>query len=214
MFDTDASLISRRLSKRDDDADADRISILLDPMHDHLTGAIFRVSASGVQDDSVLHNDSWTDGSWDAVWTSAVSADAQGWSAELRIPLSQLRFASSAEQTWGINVERYIRLKNERAWLELVPKKENGTASRVAHLGGLDGVRPKRHLELLPYSAARAELVAPARSGNPFNDGSRSFASAGMDLKWGLTSNLTLNGTLNPDFGQVEVDPAVVNRSA
>ena len=81
MFDKEPALVARRLSKRDDDADADRISILIDPMHDHLTGAIFRVSAAGVQDDSVLHNDTWTDGSWDAVWNSAVSADDQGWSA-------------------------------------------------------------------------------------------------------------------------------------
>jgi hypothetical protein len=214
MFDREPSLISRRLSKRDDDADADRISILLDPMHDHLTGAIFRVSASGVQDDSVLHNDTWTDGSWDAVWTSAVSTDAEGWSAELRIPLSQLRFPPNAEQTWGVNVERYIRRKNETDWLELVPKKESGNASRMAHLSGLNGVRPKRTVELLPYSAARTEFVAPDRADNPFNDGARSYAAAGMDLKWGLTSNLTLNGTFNPDFGQVEVDPAVVNLSA
>src|SRR5262245_5361153 len=133
MFDKDAALISRRLSKRDDDADADRISIYLDPMHDHLTGAVFRVSASGVQDDSVLYNDTWSDGSWDAVWNSAVSADGQGWSAELRIPFSQLRFASGDHQTWGLNVERFIRRKNETAWLELVPKKESGTVSRMAH---------------------------------------------------------------------------------
>jgi hypothetical protein len=214
MFDKDAQEISRRLSKRDDDADADRISIYLDPMHDHLTGAVFRVSASGVQDDSVLYNDTWSDGAWDAVWHSAVSADDQGWSAELRIPFSQLRFAAGDHQTWGLNVERFIRRKNETDWLELVPKKESGTVSRMAHLSGLDGIRPKRVLELLPYTAARSEFVQPPTSGNPFNDGSRTFASAGLDLKWGVTSNLTLNGTLNPDFGQVEVDPAVVNLSA
>ena len=214
MFDKDPGLISRRLSKRDDDADADRISIYLDPMHDHLTGAVFRVSASGVQDDSVLYNDTWSDGAWDAVWHSAVSADDQGWSAELRIPFSQLRFASGDYQTWGLNVERFIRRKNETAWLELVPKKENGTVSRMAHLSGLDGIRPKRALELLPYTAARSEFVQPQSGDNPFNDGVRGFASAGLDLKWGVTSNLTLNGTFNPDFGQVEVDPAVVNLTA
>jgi hypothetical protein len=214
MFDREPALVTRRLSKRDDDADADRISIYLDPMHDHLTGAIFRVSAAGVQRDQILYNDTWNDQTWDAVWNAAVSVDEQGWSAELRIPLSQLRFPVGDRQTWGINVERFIRRKNETDWLELVPKKESGTASRMAHMSGLDGVRPSRHLELLPYTAARTEFVQPASSGNPFNDGSRAFASAGLDLKWGLTSNLTLDGTLNPDFGQVEVDPAVVNLSA
>ena len=214
MFDKEPALVSRRLSKRDDEADADRISIYLDPMHDHLTGAIFRVSAAGVQRDQVLFNDTWNDQTWDAVWNAAVSVDEQGWSAELRIPLSQLRFPVGEHQMWGVNVERFIRRKNETDWLELVPKKENGTASRMAHLTGIDGVRPTRHLELLPYTAARTEFIQPARAGNPFNDGSRAFASAGLDLKWGLTSNLTLDGAFNPDFGQVEVDPAVVNLSA
>ena len=95
---------------------------------------------------------------------------------------------------------RFIRRKNERAWLELVPKNESGRASRMAHLTGLDGLRPKRHLALLPYTAARAEFVQPARVGNPFNDGSRAFMAAGVDLKWGVTSNLTLDGTVNPGF--------------
>ena len=214
MFDREAVLISRRLSSRDDDSDADTLEIYLDPMHDHQTGARFRISASGVQHDAILHNDTWNDSSWDGVWHSAVSVDDEGWSAELRIPLSQLRFAFGERQIWGLNAMRYIRRKNERAWLELVPKNENGVASRMAHLTGLDGLRPKRHLALLPYTAARAEFVQPARVGNPFNDGSRAFAAAGMDVKWGVTSNLTLDGTVNPDFGQVEVDPAVVNLSA
>ena len=213
MFDSQPSLVSRRLSKRDDDADADRISVYLDPMHDHLTGAIFRVSAAGVQRDQVLFNDTWNDQTWDAVWTSAVAVNQDGWEAEIRIPFSQLRFAVGERQTWGINVERFIRRKNETDWLELVPKKESGTASRMAHLEGIDGVHPKRNLELLPYTAARTEIVAPD-AGDPYNDGARAFAGAGLDLKWGLSSSLTLDGTMNPDFGQVEVDPAVVNLSA
>src|SRR5262245_32827952 len=214
MLDSDARQLSRRLSKRDDEPDADRISIYLDPMHDHQTGFMFRVSAAGVQKDQIAINNTCTDTTWDAVWNSAVTIDTQGWSAELRIPLSQLRFPDGDQQTWGLNVDRYIQRKNETDWLELVKKNESGLASRMAHLIGLNGVSPKRHLELLPYSAARNEFIAPARPGNPFNDGSRAFASAGLDLKYGLTSNLTLNGAINPDFGQVEVDPAVVNLSA
>jgi hypothetical protein len=215
LFDRQATEIGRRLSTRDDnDDDADRLTLYLDPMHDHLTGVMFRVSASNVQTDAVLFNDTWDDWSWNAVWDSEVSVDGDGWSVEIRIPLSQLRFTSADRQTWGINVERYIRRRNEESWLELVPKKETGRASRMVHLTALDGLKPSRRLELLPYTAGRAEYVAPASSFNPFNDGSRVFASAGLDMKYGLTSNLTIDATVNPDFGQVEVDPAVVNLSA
>ena len=177
MFDSQASLISGRLSSRDQDADADWVTIFLDPMHDHKTGVQFRVSASNVQADNVIFNDQWDDSTWDAVWQSATSIDADGWSAEIRIPLSQLRFPSAARQIWGINAARFIRRKNEVSWLELTRKTESGLASRMAHLDGLDGINPKRHLELSPYAAAREELVAPASVGNPFNDGSRAFAA-------------------------------------
>src|SRR5688572_11997316 len=214
MFDSEPARITRRLSTRDNSADADVLSLYLDPMHDKLTGAIFRVSAANVQQDQVLYNDTWTDGTWDAVWESAVSIDETGWSAEIRIPLSQLRFPGGDQQTWGVNVERHIRRKNESAWLEMVPKSQSGLASRMRNLTGLDGLRPTKRLELLPYAAARNEFIAPRRAGNPFNDGSRGFASAGLDMKWGVSSNLTLNATVNPDFGQVEVDPAVVNLTA
>ena len=213
MFDDDPKQISRRKSTRDGDADADWIAVYLDPIHDHLTGVQFRVTASNVQRDTVVYNDTWQDSTWDAVWESAVSVDDRGWSAEFRIPLSQLRFPAADRQTWGVNVQRFVRRKNETTWLELVKKSESGLASRMGHLEGLDGLRPRRHVELLPYTAGRNEFIAPA-AGNPFNDGSRPFGSAGMDVKWGITSNLTLDGSFNPDFGQVEVDPAVVNLTA
>ena len=109
MHDRQPDLIARRLARRDNSADADLLSIYLDPMHDHLTGAVFRVSASNVQQDATLYNDSWTDGSWDAVWDSAVTVDEGGWSVEMRIPLSQLRVPFADQHTWGVNVQRYIR---------------------------------------------------------------------------------------------------------
>jgi hypothetical protein len=214
LFDAEAHLIARRLSRRDNSADADLLSVYLDPMHDRLTGAVFRVSASNVQQDSVLYNDSWQDGSWDAVWNSEVTVDDNGWSVEMRIPLSQLRFPPGERHTWGVNIERFIRRKNEYAWLRMVPKNESGIASKMVELTGLDGIRPRRNLELLPYTAARAEFIKPGRPGNPFNDGSRAFGAGGVDVKWAVTSNLRLNATANPDFGQVEVDPAVVNLTA
>jgi hypothetical protein len=214
MFDTDATHIVRRMSSRDDFADADSIGFYLDPLHDHLTGALFRLSAANVQQDAVIYNDTWTDGSWDAVWESAVAVDDTGWTAEIRIPLSQLRFAPGDRQVWGVNVERTIRRNNESSWLAMVPKAENGMASRMIDLAGLDGLKPSRRLELLPYAAARGEFIMPQHTNDPFNDGARAFGAAGLDMKWGLTSNLTINATVNPDFGQVEVDPAVVNLTA
>jgi Domain of unknown function (DUF5916)/Carbohydrate family 9 binding domain-like len=213
LFDREPQRVVRRLSTRDSDADADRVTLYLDPMHDRLTGAIFRVSAANVQKDAILYNDSWQDTSWDAVWQSQVASDDQGWTVEMRIPLSQLRFPRADHQTWGVNVERFIQRKNEYAWLEMVPKNQTGIASRMLNLAGFDGLSPTRHLELLPYTAARQEFITPA-AGSPFNDGARAFGAAGLDLKWGVTSNLTVNATANPDFGQVEVDPAVVNLTA
>jgi len=142
MFDSQPSLVSRRLSKRDDDADADRISVYLDPMHDHLTGAIFRVSAAGVQRDQVLFNDTWNDQTWDAVWTSAVAVNQDGWEAEIRIPFSQLRFAVGERQTWGINVERFIRRKNETAqWMAWDRDFNFMQVSQAGHLKGVESIR-------------------------------------------------------------------------
>ncbi len=213
MYDSTAARIVRRLSRRDDLIDVDRITIYLDPRLDHLTGAAFDVTAAGSVSDAIIYNDSWTDTSWDAVWEAAVSVDAEGWTAELRVPFSQLRFSTANVEAWGINVSRFIVRKNEEDWLELVPKKETGLASRMAHLVGIRDIKPPRRLELLPYTVGRAEFIGP-RVGDPFNDGSRLFAGTGLDMKYGLTSAFTLAATVNPDFGQVEVDPAVVNLTA
>jgi len=214
MDDSTATRIARQLARRDQDAEADMFIVYLDPHHDHLTGAVFGVSAAGVQSDAVLYNDTWRDQSWDAVWTSAVKIDERGWAAEMRIPFSQLRFARAEHHTFGINASRYIQRKKEEDWLVEVPKTENGLASRMAHLDGLDGVSSRHTLELLPYTVARSEFIAPNPPNNPFNDGSRLFGGTGLDLKYRVSSNMSLDGTINPDFGQVEVDPAVVNLTA
>ena len=211
LYDREPGRINRRLARRDDDVEADSLRVYLDPRHDHRSGVIFELSAAGVQSDAVLFNDSWDDSSWDGVWESAVAVDAEGWTAEIKIPLSELRFPAGDQQTWGFNVTRFIQRKNESDWLELVPKKESGLASRMAHLTGLDGLRPRPHLALLPYTVSKGEFIAPTSSFDPFNDGSRMSGAAGLDVKVGVNGSLVLDGTINPDFGQVEVDPAVVN---
>jgi hypothetical protein len=214
LFDKEPKRIVSRLSRRDDYADGDTITIELSPYHDGLTGALFQVSAGGVQRDAIISNDVFTDYSWEGVWESAVRIDDSGWSAEIRIPFSQLRFPASSSHVWGINAARFIHRKNESVWLHLVNKKDSGTASRMDDLDGIDGLEAHRHLELMPYIVGRSEFIKPASPHDPFNDGSRQSGTGGVDIKYGLSSNFTLDATINPDFGQVEVDPAVVNLSA
>ena len=216
LFDREPGKISRRLTRRDADSSgvADTIIIGLDPHHDHLTGALFAVTAAGSLRDGVLFNDSDEDDSWDGVWEAAVTIDDQGWTAEIRIPFSQLRFPASDHQTWGFNLVRTITRTNEEDWWALAPKKDSAIISRSGHLTDLDGVRGRRHLDLLPYATAKGEANNTVEPGNPFTDGHTLTGSLGLDVKWGVSSNVTVDATANPDFGQVEVDPAVVNLSA
>ena len=216
MHDRDAARIARKLSRRDDDAEtlADTIWVAFDPLYDGLTGSAFGVSAAGALNDAVLYNDTGQDGSWDAVWEAEVSVDDAGWTAEMRIPFSQLRFRQAERQTWGLNIVRRIQRHNESDWWVPVPKTEGAFVSKMGTLTGLDGIPSRRHLDVLPYATTRAEKSETAATGDPFDDGSRLFGGGGVDVKWGVTSNLTVDGTVNPDFGQVEVDPAVVNLSA
>jgi hypothetical protein len=214
LHDSAPQRISRQLSRRDVPPEADSFALLLDPQHDHRTGVLLEVSAAGVQRDAALYDDNYEDVTWDAVFESAVTRDEGGWSLEIRIPLSQLRFPSLAGHAWGVNARRVVHRKNESSWLELVPKNEGGLVSRMAHLEGIAGIRPGRHLELLPYARAQAEYVEPRAPGDPWNDGSSYSAGAGLDLEYGLGTGMTLVGAFNPDFGQVEVDPAVVNLTA
>jgi hypothetical protein len=214
LFDKQPNQIVTRLSRRDDDPDADRVTFYVDALHDHLTGAAFEVSAAGAQRDMIISNDTNRDGSWDAVWDAAVSVNDEGWNVEMRIPLSQLRFLKSDHQTWGFNIERVIYRKNEHDWLELVPKKENKLASRMADLTDIDGIEPHSAIEVTPYTVFRSEFVKPPVTGNPFNDGSQYSGTTGFDVKVPVRSNVILNATVNPDFGQVEIDPAVVNLGA
>jgi hypothetical protein len=211
LRDSTPAAIVRQLSRRDAAVEADAFVLYLDPHHDGLTGAQFGVSAAGVQRDALIYNDSFLDSTWDAVWESAVAVDEGGWAVEMRIPLSQLRFPRLERYTWGINVQRIIHRRAESDWLRLVRKTDAGLASKMAALEGIVGIDPPSTLEWLPYATTRAEFLEPNPPGTPFNDGSRLFASAGLDLKYGVASNLALTATINPDFGQVEVDPAVVN---
>ena len=215
MYDDDPAGIVGRLGRRDAYTSSDLFQVNVDSYHDHRTTFEFRVNPAGVKGDGISTNDDGgTDDSWDPVWDVATSVDDSGWTAELRIPFSQLRFAGVEHPVWGINFVRNIFRKNEMVVWSWAPNTEEGWASHFGHLRGLANIPAPRRLEVLPYTVARSAFVEGADPTDPFHDGSTFSGTAGLDLKYGLTSNITLDATVNPDFGQVEADPAVVNLSA
>ncbi|MGI8497887.1 MAG: DUF5916 domain-containing protein [Gemmatimonadaceae bacterium] len=213
MCERDPRRLRASLTRRDGDSPSDLLTIALDSYHDHQTAMLFSVNPLGVRSDALAGGDqSIGDDSWDPVWQAAVTIGSSGWTAEIRIPLSQLRFPARAVQLWGINIFRLRSAANERDALALVRQNEKGFASRFAHLVGIRDIPAPRRMELMPY--ARAQIDAHhALPGDPFFDGTASEERIGLDLKYGVTSNLTLDATVNPDFGQVEADPAQLNLS-
>jgi len=212
LYDDHADSIVARLGRRDAGTNSDRLTVYVDSYHDRRSGFYFGVNAAGTLNDGTLYNDDWNDDSWDGVWEAKVTRDASGWTAEVRIPYSQLRFLRQSQYVWGINFRREIARKNEVDYIVYTPKNGSGFVSRFVDLVGIERITPPRRIELLPYVTSRAEF-SPHGAGDPFNDGSRLTPGLGADAKIGLGSNLTLNASVNPDFGQVEVDPAVVNLS-
>jgi len=213
MHDQDARKIRARLVRRDQDLDSDFFVLFLDSYHDHLTSWLFRINPAGSVNDAAVNASNVQDHSWDGVWHVHTSIDSAGWTAEIELPLSQLHYATGGDGVWGVQLRRWIYRKQELDEFAHVPKKEQYSTARFGHLTGLQGLRSPRHFELLPYARVRGEF-RHAAPGDPFHDGSNQFSATGLDLKYGVTSNLTLNATVNPDFGEVEVDPAVVNLSA
>jgi hypothetical protein len=204
--------VTTRLGRRDMGMSAsDWLTIIFDSYHDHRTAFGFEVNPSGVRRDQTRTEQN-EDDSWDPVWEVATSIDDDGWTAEIRIPFSQLRFNPGAEQVWGLQVERQIARLREFSVFSFTPTTQPGGIPRFGHLQGLRDLRTGKRLELLPYTVARAESID--RRGNPFRTKEEYGVDAGLDLKYRVTSDLTLDMTVNPDFGQVEVDPARVNLTA
>lgn len=187
---------------------SDKLVVILDPYHNHIDEALFEVNPSGVRGESFNG-----DPSWDPVWEAAAAVDSAGWSAELRIPYSQLRFSRAEQQTWGLQVLRLTDRLNERAMWSFRRRNEDSGPGFFGHLEGLQIVQQPRRLELLPYVLSRQQN-ARAEAGNPFGASDGISMRVGADAKVNLTTNLTLDATVNPDFGQVEVDPATLNLSA
>jgi hypothetical protein len=186
----------------------DKIIVMLDPYHNHIDQAWFEVNPAGAKGDQFNG-----DPSWDPIWQSAAHVDSLGWTAEMRIPYSQLRFSRDTAQTWGMQIWRYSDRNNEKDMWAFWRANEAGGPAFFGHLAGLRiGDRP-RQFELLPYVLA-GEQFKFAQPNDPYHNSSEHKVQAGLDLKYLLTSNLTLDATVNPDFGQVEVDPATINLSA
>ncbi|HEU4681174.1 MAG TPA: DUF5916 domain-containing protein, partial [Gemmatimonadales bacterium] len=212
LYDRNPDSVMAQLARRDRIVSADRFIVFLDSYYDRRTGFFFGINAAGTLYDGTLYNDDWESDTWDGVWQGSAVRDSLGWTAELRIPYSQLRFQRQKAHRWGINFKREIARRNERDYLVRTPSNGSGFVSRFADLVGIEEVSPPPRLEILPYATTRAEYLSH-EAADPFNDGSRLGAGVGGDLKLGIGSNLTLDATVNPDFGQVEVDPAVVNLS-
>ena len=234
LFDTAPDSLIAPLGRRDYDGFADWAHVLVDSYFDRRTAFHFAVTPSGTRRDGLISNDAeWNeDTSWDAIWDVATSRDSLGWSAEFRIPLTQLRFdrcrtaattpvlsrptdagasaASPSGCAWGLQFIRDIARRNERSvWAPIAPDA-GGYVSLFGTLGGIDGVRAPRRLELVPYTVAQVTR-APLDAENPFAARTAVASTLGADLGVGITSKLTLTATINPDFGQVEADPSEVN---
>jgi hypothetical protein len=212
MQDSAPDSIVARTSRRDVTGNEDFFALAIDSYHDHRSGYFFGLSAGGTIIDGVCYNDDWTDDTWDGVWEGRVGRTHQGWTAEMRIPFSQLRFQSKEKYVWGINFRRDISRHNEQTFLVYTPKASSGFVSRFPDLVGIEHIRPARRVEMLPYVRTKAEYTHPDAD-DPFHKKSKYSPDIGLDVKTGLGNNLTLDMTVNPDFGQVEVDPAVVNLS-
>ncbi|HZJ02048.1 MAG TPA: DUF5916 domain-containing protein [Gemmatimonadaceae bacterium] len=211
MFDTMGGKgVVTRLLRRDalSETDSDIFQVTFDSYHDHSSRYNFFLNPSGAKRDGT------GDPTWDPVWEGKAQIDSAGWTAELRIPFSQLNFSRDVDQTWGVQVIRFVHRLNERTHFAWWPNNEVGGPQRYGHLQGIKIAERPRGMELLPYTVGRNRRIRPPDPSNPFTKNSDTDYRLGGDLKYRLTSNLTLNATFNPDFGQVEVDPAVVNLSA
>jgi len=205
-LDDDPAGIVANSGRRDNPNESDVIYFAFDSRHDHMSSFVFGVTASGTQVDVTLSQDSNDDSSWDSVWRSEVKVGKKGWSGELKLPFTLFRFVSKDQMVWGLEIQRKIpRLHEEILWMPL-HRGEPGLVSRSGHLAGLDGIGASRTREWTPYFAASLHSAPGEEEKNLFR--------AGADFKIGISSHVTLDATVNPDFGQVEADPAELNLTA
>lgn len=210
MYDPHPDSIMHALSRRDVRGPSDQVKVLIDSYDDKRSGFEFAVNPDGVKRDFSMSNDGNEDGSWNGIWDVATVVDSLGWTAEFRIPMSQLRYAAAENHTFGFGVWRDIERYRERVSWPLWSPTRNGIVSQLGRLTGITGITSARRLEVSPYMVTKNVQRTLQNSGY----GRDQQVTAGGDLKFGITPNVTLDATVNPDFGQVEADPAVVNLTA
>jgi len=212
-YDSAPDSIAGQLTRRDTESYSDAVHVIIDSYFDKRTAFHFGVNPVGVKLDIYRFDDTQEDASWDAVWDVATRIDSEGWTAEFRIPYSQLRFGNHDDQTWGINFAREIARRREVVTWAPIRQSDAALVSKFGQLRGLRGLGSPIRMELRPFTLGRL-THAPGDKNNPFYSSNDFFSSGGLDLKFGVTNDLTLDVTVNPDFGQVEADPAQVNLSA
>ena len=212
-FDPEPDRIVGFLTRRDADSSSDWVHVLIDSYHDRRTAYQFGVNPVGVKQDSYWYNDNNNDDSWDAVWDVVARRDTEGWCAEFRIPFSQLRFSGDSDGRLGFAVMRNVARLNETTTWPLLSKNASGFVSSFGDLTGVTRGQAAKRLELVPYVVGEIGTT-PLDPGNPLQNSPDHDIAVGLDLKYAVTPALNLTGTVNPDFGQVEADPAVVNLSA
>src|SRR5438128_4949821 len=205
-FDPHPDSILKLLARRDVGAATDQLKIMIDSYHDRRSGFEFAVNPAGVKRDYAIYNDTQEDDAWDAIWDVATRVDSLGWTAEFRVPLSQLRYVPRDSNTFGFGIWRDIQRYTERVSWPVYRNSQTGISSQLGELRGLVGLPSPRRPELAPYVVTK-NLSVP--TGSEFDRSQK--LTAGGDVKYGITSNLTLDATVNPDFGQADADPAVLN---
>ena len=213
-FDPHPDSIMTALTRRDVRGPSDQLKVMIDSYDDRLSGFEFAVNPVGVKRDYAMYNDRDEDETWDGIWDVGTRIDSTGWTAEFRIPFSQLRYANSESHTFGFGIWRDIERYKERTSWPLYRSSQSGISSQLGKLVGVRGIASFHRLEVVPYVVAK-NLSVPETSPVGATGWNRSQrVTGGADLKYGITPNLTLDATVNPDFGQVEADPSVVNLTA
>lgn len=214
-YDSSPDAIMAPLFRRDGNQPSDWVYVGFDSYNDSRTGFVFGVNPRGVQRDFLYFNDSNVDLQWDAVWDARSQLLENGWSAEIRIPISQLRFSTTNDiQSWGVNFQRTIARKGEVSFWSPTPQNETRMVSRFGRLNGIQGLDKPMKFEIMPYVSGGNLRTPDPGVPNPYYHRNQFSGNFGGDIKYGLTSNLTITATINPDFGQVEADPAVINLTA
>ena len=216
MYNREQMPIQAPLGRRDSVDQAEYVLVHLDTFYDRRTAYAFGVTAAGVRIDRFYPQDNENnfDAGFDPVWQARTNIEDEAWTAELWIPFSQLRFNDQDQQTWGLNLQRATPTRNETDYWVAVPRTERVWASRFGDFRGIEGIRPTARIEVLPYVAGSSTVNANRDRSNPFDDGENLKGRIGADLKMGIGPNLTLEATINPDFGQVEADASEVNLTA